>query len=147
MPELVGQTRAAFKEDVDGQRLAAQNFFRNERLETLDDLRQERIATVAAMRGERLAATADLRGERQIVLDVLHNERLATENDFSAASEKAIQDIDTRGRSLIDHFFVRALELVVLTLILCSLVAWVLLRQISAKRPPDRNERLYDRAA
>jgi hypothetical protein len=147
MPELVGQTRAAFKEDVDGQRLAAQNFFRNERLETLDDLRQERIATVAAMRGERLAATADLRGERQIVLDVLHNERLAAENDLNAASQKAIQDIDTRGRSLIDHFFVRALELVVLTLILCSLVAWVLLRQISAKRPPDRNERLYDRAA
>ena len=147
MPELMDQTRVALREDVDGQRLAAQNFFRNERLETLDDLRQERIATVAAMRSERVAATADLRGERQIVLDVLHNERLATENDFSAASQKAIQDLDTRGRRLIDHFFVRALELVVLTLALCSLVAWILLRQTSARRPPDSNERLYDRAA
>lgn len=146
MPELMGQARQAVKADIEEQRVATQDFLQNERLDTLDDLQRERIATVAAMRGERLAATADLRGERQTVLNALHNERLAAETDFSAASEKAIQDLDSRGRRLIDHFFLRALELVLFTLILCFLVAWILLRRFGAKRP-NRGERLYDRAA
>jgi hypothetical protein len=146
MPELMGQAREAVRTDVEGQRLAVQAFLRDERLQTLDALRQERIATVAAVRRERLAATADFRGERQAVLDALHNQEVAVMNDFNATSEKAIKDLDTRGRGLIDHFFLRALELVLLTLVLCSLVAWILLRWFAARRP-DRNERLYSRAA
>ncbi len=146
LPEVMGQAREAVRADVEGQRLAAQAFLRDERLQTLAALQQERIATVAAMRSERLAATADLRGERQVVLDALHNEEVAVMNDFNAASEKAIKDLDARSRGMIDHFFVRALELVLLTLVLCSLVAWMLVRRFAASRP-DRGERLYDRAA
>lgn len=146
MPELMGQARQAVKADIEEQRVATQDFLRNERLETLDDLQRERIATVAAMRGERLAATADLRGERQTILNALHSERLAAETDFNVASEKAIQDLDSRGRRLIDHFFLRALEVVLFALILCSLAAWILLRRFAAKRP-NHGERLYDRAA
>jgi hypothetical protein len=146
MPELIGQAREAVRADVEGQRLAAQAFLRDERLETLASFRQERIATVAAMRSERLAATSDLRGERQVVLDALHNEEVAVMNDFNAASEKAIKDLDAKGRGLIDHFFLRALELGLLMVVLCFLVAWILLRRFAARRP-ERGERLYDRAA
>ena len=146
MPELLTQARDAVRAGVDGQRLATQAFLRDERLETLDALRQERIATVAAMRGERLAATSDLRAERQIVLDALRNQEVAVMNEVNATSEKAIRDLDARGRGLIDHFFLRAFELVLLTLVLCSLVAWLLLRRFAARRP-DRGEQLYDRAA
>jgi hypothetical protein len=146
MPELMGQAREAVRADVDAQRLAAQSFIREERVATLDDLRQERVALVGALRGERVAATADLRGERQIVLDALHGEEAVVMQDIEAASAKAIKDIDSRGRSLIDHFFVRALELMLLTLALCSLAAWILLRRFLGRRP-DRGERLYDRAA
>jgi hypothetical protein len=56
------------------------------------------------------------------------------------------KDLDTRSRGLIDHLFVRALQLVLLTLILCSVAAWILLRRFSARRP-ERGERLHDRAA
>ena len=146
MPDLMTQTREAVKADVEGQRLAAQAFLREERVQTLDALRQERIATVAAMRSERLAATADFRGERQIVLDAVHNEEVALTNNLNAASDKAIKDLDANGRGLIDHFFLRALELVLLTLALCSFVAWILVRRFAASRP-DRGERLHDRAA
>jgi hypothetical protein len=146
MPEVAGQAREAIRADVEGQRLAAQAFLRGERLQTLDALRQERIATIAAMHSERLAATADLRGERQVVLEALRNGEVAVMNDVNAASEKTLKDLDSRGRGLIDHFFLRALELVLLTLIVCSLVAWILLRKFVVRRP-SRRERLYDSAA
>ena len=146
MPEMVSQTREAVKADVEGQRLSAQAFLREERLQTIDALQQERIATLAALRGERVAATADIRGERQVVLDALRNHEVAVMNDLRAMSDKSIQDLDARGRGLIDHFFIRALELVLLTLVLCSVVAWILLRRFTPK-PRERGERVFDRAA
>jgi hypothetical protein len=146
MPEVIGHAREAVREDFEGQRLAGQAFLREERIQTLDAFQRQRIDTLAALRGERLAATADLRGERQVVLDAFHNERVAVMNDFDAANHKAIHDLDISGRKLIDHFFLRALELVLLTLVLSTLVAWVLLRRFAAVTP-ERSDRLHDRAA
>lgn len=146
MPELVGQAHQAVLADVDGQRLGLQDFLREERVQAMGSLDQERIATMTNMRGERLAATADLRAERQIVLDALHKEQVAVMNELHAASETALKEFDTKARGLIDHFFLRALELLLLTLVLCSLLAWFLLRRIIGRRG-DRGERSYDRAA
>jgi hypothetical protein len=146
MPELMGQVRQAVVGDVDSQRLAVQAFLQQERLEALAEVNEQRIATLAAMRSERLAATGDLRGERQIVLDAIRNDQREFTSNLNVVTENAIKDIDARGRSLIDHFFIRALELVLITLALCSLVAWLLFRRLSGGRR-DRGERLYDRAA
>lgn len=145
-PEIAGQARKAINADVENQRLATQAFLRNERLETLHALQLERIAAVAALDHERQAATADLRGERQIFLDSLKSQETSIMNTLSAASDKAIRDIDQRSRGLIDHFFVRALEVVLFTLALCSLAGWILLRRFAPKRPQG-GERIYDRAA
>jgi hypothetical protein len=93
-----------------------------------------------------VAATADLRTERQIVLDALQSQESVIMKAIDASGAKTIQDLDSKGRGLIDHFFVRALELMLLTLVLFSFVLWILLRRF-ALRPPDRGERLYDRAA
>ena len=146
IPEFVGQTGDAMKAIVQSERLAAQAFLQEERVESLNDLDRQRIATIADLRKERLAATADLQNERQIVLDALHSEQTAAMTAFNAASEKAIKDLDSSGRRLIDHFFLRALELVLLTLVLCALMAWILLRRFSSRRP-YRSQRSYDRAA
>ena len=145
LPELMGQAREAMLADVESQRLGIQAFVRQERLETMDTLRRERIATVAAMDSERVAATADLQKERQIVLDALRGERVAAMNDLNVAGEKALKDLNTQARGLIDLLFLRAVELVLLALILCFLAAWILLRRFA--RRPDRGERLFDRAA
>ena len=145
MPDLMGQLQKATLADVDAQRLNAQAFFREERLQTLDAIKQERMAVLAALRGERMAATADLRGERQIVLDALHNEEAAVMSDLNATGEKWQMEFDTRARGLIDHFFLRALELFLLGLVLAALVAWILLRWFIRRR--SYGERLYDRAA
>jgi hypothetical protein len=146
MPELVGQAREAVRADIEGQRLSVQAFVNEQRLQTLDALQQERIATIAALRGERLAATADMRGERQVVLDALHNDEVAAMNDVNAMRDKAIQDLDARGRGLIDHFFIRALELMLLAFVLCSPVVWMLLRR-SPEKASKRGEKFLDRVA
>jgi hypothetical protein len=69
-------------------------------------------------------------------------------NDIRGTSQQDIQTLGARGHDLIDHLFLRAIELMLLTLVLCSLVAWILLRRFS-KRPPERAEarRALDRAA
>ena len=142
---------------LDRERLSAQQFVHQERQQTLDNLQLQRIATLAALHAERLgvtgdlhaerlAATADLRGERQKVLDALSSQEVAIVSDMRATSDNEIQTLDTKGRDLIDHLFLRALELMLLTLALFSFVAWILLRRFSS-RPRDRAERLFHRAA
>jgi len=115
--------------DVDGERLSAQAFLREEILRTLYPLQQERIATMDAVHGERLATTAEIREERRAAMEVLRNQEIAVMKEFEEISKRAIQDIDTKERGLINYFFLRALELMLLTLVLCSLLAWVLLRR------------------
>jgi hypothetical protein len=125
----VDQTRKAFKADVDGERLSAQAFLREELLRTLYALQQERIATMDAVHGERLATTAEIREERRVSMEALRGQEIVVMKEFEEISKRAIQDIDTRERSLINFFFLRFLELMLLTLVLCSLLAWVLMRR------------------
>ncbi len=146
MPEVMGQARAAVRADVEGQRLAVQDFAREERLETIAALQRERIAILVALRSERLAATADLRSERQTVLSAFHGEQVEAMSDIKAEGDKAIQDMEASGRRLVDHFFLRAFEVLLLLMMLGSLVAWILLRRFAGWRP-ERGERLHDRAA
>jgi hypothetical protein len=138
LPALVDQTRKAFEADVDGERMSAQAFVREERLSTLIALQQERIATIDAMHTERLATTAQIREEREAALEELRGQEIAVMNEFKAFSEKKIQDLDSRGRGLINFFFLRALELMLLTLVLCSLLVWVVLRRYVGG-PPGRH--------
>jgi hypothetical protein len=132
---FLDQTREAVGADGDAPQLSMQAV-REERLQTLNDLHQQRIATIAAIRRERLAAAADLRRERQAVLAALRGDDAAFVNDLRTISEKEIQDLDATCRALIDHFFTRALELVLLTLILCFLVAWTLIWRFAKPSQP-----------
>ena len=146
---------------LDSERLSLQQFVHQERVQTLnaaltalhaerlgtlDNVERQRIATLAALHAERLAATADLRGERQKVVDALSSQEVAIVSDMRATSDKEIQIADIKGRDLIDHLFRRAVELMLLTLVLFSLVAWIMLRRFST-RSRDRSVRLFRRAA
>jgi hypothetical protein len=145
IPDFMKQARAAVLSDLQGQRLATQEFLDQQRALTLAALRQERIATLADVNSQRLGATSDLRGERQVVLDALHSEQVEAMNSIRAMSEATIKEMDSRGRVLIDHFFVRALELLLLTLVLLVIAAWLLLRMFT--RSTSRGERVLYRAA
>ncbi len=134
MPGLVDQTRKAFKTDVDDERLSLQAFVREERLSTLYALQQERIATIDAMHVERLATTAQISDQRQATLEALRGQETAMMDEFEQISQRDIQNIDARGRSLINYFFLRVLELMLLTLALCALLAWIFLRRFTPRR-------------
>ena len=129
MPGLADQTRKAFMADVDGERLSAQAFLREELLRTLYALQQERIATVDAVHGERLATTAEIREERRAAMEVLRGQEIVVMKELDEISKRTLQDLDTRERVLINYFFLRALGLMLLMLVLCSLLAWVFLRR------------------
>jgi hypothetical protein len=146
IPELVGTARNIALADVENQRLAAQSFLTGERAQVIEALAGQRIAAIADLRGERLAATADLRAERQIVLDAVHQEQIAAMKDLNAVGEQAINDLDKRSRRLVDHFFWRAIELVVITLLLSLLLVWILLRRLTSRGLSPRREE-YRRAA
>jgi hypothetical protein len=143
VPALVDQTRKAFEANVDGERLSAQAFVREERLSTLYALQQERIATVDALHTERVATTAQIREEREAALKELRDQEITVMNEFQTFSKKSIDDLDARSRSLINFFFLRALELMLLMLALCSLLAWAVLRRFVGW-PPSRSARSLD---
>ena len=159
-------TTAAAK--IEAERLSTQEFVQQQRLETLDNLERQRSATIAALHAERLGATADLHAERlgaagdlrrerqmalkalredeEMGLNALRDHEVAVTNEIKAMSEQDIKTLAIKGHDLIDQLFLRAIELVLLTLVLSSLVAWIFLRRFSA-RPPDRVERRLQRAA
>jgi hypothetical protein len=140
MPELAASAREIALADVNGQRLAAQSFLSEERVQMIEALTQQRINAMADLRSERLAATADLRGERQIVLDSVHREEANVVRDLHKLSQQTLNDVDKRSRYLVDHLFWRAFELVLLTLGLSFLVAWILLRQFASKELAKRQQ-------
>jgi len=144
-PELVREMQKTTMADVEAQRLAGQAFLQGERKAVLDAVDRERMATVAGLRGERLAATADLRGERQIILDSLQQQEAKMMSDLDGARERALVDFDNRSRGLIDHFFLRALELTIFMAVLSILAVWLFLRGFLRRR--QRGEDFYTRAA
>ncbi len=146
LPELVGQTRAGVNADVEAQRLAAQEFIREERVQAFNTLKQERIALTADISRERQAAIAGTGVEAKKVLDTLHDERIAATSDLHSAGEKTLQDFDNRARSLTNRLFLFALGLMLLTIILSSFAAWFLLRRFAGARPAQ-DRMLHDRAA
>lgn len=146
MPEVLDRARANVVADVDTQRLAVQGFLQEERKQVIDALDRERIATVADLRKERIAATSDLHGESQVILGALHSEQLAAMSGLHGVSDETLKNFDTKARGLIDHFFIRALELLIIAVVLFVLAAWLLLRRFRP-RQFDTPGRAFDRAA
>jgi hypothetical protein len=146
LQEFVHQERLQILDNLQRQRIATIASLHAERLGATADLHAERLGTTAALHAERLGATADLRGEREALLNALRDGEAALMNDVGATSEKEIQSLHAQSRDLIDHLFLRAIELMLLTLVLCALVAWLLLRRFST-RPTGHAERLVHRAA
>ena len=133
IPEMAGKARELAIADVDQQRLAVQSFVIGERERLADEMTEQRIDAIADLRSERLAATSDLRAERQIVLDAVHAEEVGAMNDLREFSQQTLNDFDRRSRRLADHIFWRALELVLLTLSLLFIGAWILLNRFSSR--------------
>lgn len=145
IPQMADKARQLAIADVDQQRLAAQSFLTSETDQLADEMTQQRLGAIADLRGERLAATADLRAEREIVLNAVHGEEVGAMADLREFSHQTLDDFDQRSRRIADHFFWRGLELVLLTLSLSFVGAWILLQRFSSR--PGIKDKVHRPAA
>ena len=90
-----------------------QKAIREERIATLAELNKERRATLFYMTHERLAATEDLRSELNRLTATLISERQAILAEMEVIGDRLVGQALDRSKSLIDHFFVRLLQLLV----------------------------------
>ena len=90
-----------------------QKAIREERIATLAELNKERRATLFYMTHERLAATEDLRSELNRLTETLLSERQAILAEMEAIGDRLVGQALNRSKSLIDHFFMRLLQLLV----------------------------------
>jgi t-SNARE complex subunit (syntaxin) len=81
---------------------------------------------------ERIAATTDLSNERGIVLNAIHEEEIAAMTDLNTLSQQTLNDLDKRSRRLLNYLFCLGITLVLITLVVCFVFAWILLQRFSS---------------
>jgi hypothetical protein len=91
----------------------------SQRVETIDDLRYERIALIE-----------DLRKEIRVILDELDRVRSETLYGVDTITSEAIDKTSTNMREVIDHFFLRAIQLALGLLIAGSIIGYFVMRKI-----------------
>jgi hypothetical protein len=92
---------------------------------TLTQLKAERIAILGALQKERIAALADIDRQRQLTIASLEQ-----------LSSQLIADTEDRTENLIDHFYVRLLQILILIYIV-FIITFIVLRRAYWK--PHRN--------
>lgn len=131
LPIDITSERQALIDDLRREGLLIGTWIRNERLETLDALTSEREAVLDRMTAERLALLDAVAGEREALLAGLRDERKAAFRDLEAMIESAFEQ---SRKDVIDHFFVRAAQLLAVVLPLVFLGAWIIVR-FAGRRP------------
>lgn len=96
--------------------------FRKERIETLLEIDKERKATLAYLTQERRAVVEALKTELNRIAELLKSER-----------ETTMVEMEETGNRIIDHFFVRVLQLVMIIIIAFIILGFIIFR-IIAKR-------------
>jgi len=117
-PDFITDERSAVLEVFRNERLETLSAVNKQRIETLDTINQQRIETLDFLNRERTAIIDALENERKIVLEVLESERHSVLNEVESMRKRIVQDAITSLDKLIDHFFIRAAQLVGVCLII-----------------------------
>jgi len=130
--------REGFLEDLRREGLLIGSWIHDERVDSLHFLRGERIAIMDQLEGERREIQEALAGEREILLAEIHKEREASFRDLEAIISSALEK---SRKDLIDHFFVRAAQLLAVVLPLIFLAMLILLRVGRSERRKKEGDR------
>jgi hypothetical protein len=123
-PDLVSSEREALLEALQEERVAALETLNREFLAAVDTILEERIRTAEEVIGrERQAVLEALAAERVAVLEALHRERVATIEDLDRVLGGLAED---SMRRVVDHAFVRLLQLVAIIAVLIGFGAALL---------------------
>lgn len=100
----------------------------NERIALLKEMDRQRIATLDELKNERMAILDSMQKERIAVLEALREERIETLKAFEDMTSKAIDESSAHIKELMDHFFLRVIQ-VLAVLVILGFVALLILRK------------------
>ena len=133
-PDFITDERSAVLEVFRNERLETLSAVNKQRIETLDTINQQRIETLDFLTREKTAIIDALENERKIVLEVLESERHSVLNEVESMGNRIVQDAIKELDKLIDHFFLRAAQLVGVCLIISFCFGGVGIYMIGRKR-------------
>lgn len=90
----------------------------NEHISLMIEMDRQRIATMAQLTNERLAVLEMIQEERIAVIDALREERIATMKAFGNMTAKAIEESTSQMKALMDHFFLRLIQILAILVLL-----------------------------
>ena len=106
---------------------------KEERAEVFSEIDKERKATLAYLTQERSAVMDELEKELNRATDLLQSERRATMVEMEAIGNRIVENAILKSERLIDHFFIRAIQMALIILALC-LFGVVMFRTVAKKK-------------
>lgn len=105
-----------------------------DRTDVLSKIDKQRNATLAYFTKERLAVTGELEKELNRVADLLQSERRETMVEMEAIGNRIVENAIIRSERLIDHFFIRAIQMALIVILIFGLTGVVIFRMVAKKR-------------
>ena len=99
------------------------------RILTLEEINKERIETLNALHNELIILLDALRDERVATLAEINRERIETIKAFETILTKALEQSKNPINSSIDHFFWRAIQLIIMVAILTFIILFIFRRK------------------
>ena len=107
---------------------------REERIAALLEIDEQRKTTLVFLTQERIAIVEELKAELKRVTELLVAERRATIIEMEAAGNLIAENAILRGATLIDHFFIRALQFVAVMAMAAILLGFIIFRVIDKRK-------------
>ena len=135
----IADTTQAIPRLVERERNLLNDAITDERIATMDALEKMRFETLNSLQEERIAVMGQIESERDTVLNAVEEQRIAATKDLSQLGEDSfvkvdqvldakIDDIAKHGSDLIDHGFLRLLQLLGAVAVLTLLFATAFLQ-------------------
>jgi hypothetical protein len=99
-----------------------------ERQAVLADIDRQRALTLEYLTAERIAALETVREERVATMAQLHQERVEAMEEVDVLRHKFVEDSVVQAFRVVDHMVWRLAQLLVGSMLLAALLAWVVLR-------------------
>ena len=97
------------------------------------EIDKERKATLVYLTQERRAVVEELKTELNRVTELLMSERRATMVEMEATGNRIVENVILKNERLIDHFFVRVLQLAMI-IIAFSILGFIIFRIIAKRK-------------
>lgn len=107
---------------------------RKERIEALSEIDKERKATLAYLTEERRAIMEELKTELNRITELLKSERRETMLEMEATGNRIVENGILKSERLIDHFFVRMIQLAMIIIVAFTILGFVIFRIVGKRR-------------